>query len=68
MLFIIIALAISALYSGSMWLAVALWAWPRREMLKRPENDARRQEVQQHTFNLGLCFVLSLGFLGMIIA
>lgn len=61
---IIILLGISAAYSGGMWLYMFAVTWPLREMLKElPDN---RKEIADLTFRLGLCFILSLGFLGLI--
>lgn len=59
-----ILLGLSALYTGGMWLWIAITTWPLRHALKElPEN---RKEIADFTFRLGLCFVLSIGFLGLI--
>lgn len=66
MILIQILLALSALYCGGMWLFLAIRAWPRREVFRY--DTAARQELQSHTFHLGLCFILAAGFLGLILA
>jgi hypothetical protein len=48
-------LFVSALYCGAMWLLLCIRMWTRRE------------DHETITFRLGLCFVLSIGFLGLII-
>jgi hypothetical protein len=58
MTLIAIALLLSALYCGGMWLYVA-----RETMMGR--YDAMTAET--HTFYLGLCFILALGFLGLML-
>ena len=50
-----IALVVAALWCGGMWLFLA------RHGLKTGV------DVETETFHLGLCFVLALGFLGLIL-
>lgn len=52
---IIASLFLSALYCGGMWLVLAVQSW-------RTGVDFERE-----TFHLGLCFILSIGFAGLIL-
>jgi hypothetical protein len=58
MTLIIIALALSAIYSGGTYIYVYV-------MALRGLVEARDAEL--NTFHLGLCFILSVGFLGIIL-
>lgn len=65
MTLIIIALVVSAIYSGGMY----LWcfaAYARNLPAFRLDRDAS-EAMERHTFHLGLCFILSVGFLGLIL-
>jgi len=52
------ALILSALYTGGMWLVLAVRAFAGRIVVD--------SELEQHTFHLGLCFILSVGLLGLL--
>lgn len=58
MVIIIIALALSAIYSGATYLYVYFLAL-------RGQVDPVDAEL--NTFHLGLCFILAVGFLGLIL-
>jgi hypothetical protein len=62
---VVLALAASAIYCGGAWLWIAGKAWKSRVLLR--EFFSLRQEVAETTFRLGLCFVLSAGFLGLLL-
>jgi hypothetical protein len=49
-----IGLALAAVWSGGMWLYLAFHGY------------RYGADVERETFHLGLCFVLALGFLGLI--
>lgn len=49
-----ILLRLAAVYCGGMWLFLAYHAMRTGE------------DVETQTFHLGLCFILAVGFLGMI--
>lgn len=57
-----ILLAISAAYFGGMWLWMAGLSVFRRAQYDFPTLI----EIERQTFHLGLCFILSAGFLGLI--
>ena len=57
-----ILLGLSALYSGGMYLWVYAQALRVKSLLTPEQTDA----IERNTFHLGLCFILSLGFLGLI--
>lgn len=57
-----ILLGLVALYCGGMWLWMALVTWTRRRSL----DPAVAERIAEQTFRLGLCFVLAVGFLGVI--
>jgi hypothetical protein len=59
-----VLLALVALYCGGAWLFVAWSFWRVRK--KVVSADIRR-DVQTNTFHLGLCFILALGFLGLLL-
>lgn len=61
---IIVMLAMSALYCGATWLAMAVLSVLTRSNLR--SNEELRREFQAYTFQVGLCFILSAGFLGLI--
>lgn len=52
---ILILLGLSALYCGGMWLFLAV------------VSIRNRQNLENETFHLGLCFILSVGFLGLLL-
>ena len=56
MLLIKIALVFAALWCGGSWLFLAY------------VGIRKRVDVEQSTFRLGICFVLSVGFLGLILS
>jgi len=65
LLSIVVLLSLAAIYCGTMWLCLAISFWPHRHALQNsPET---RYELQQQTFHLGLCFILTIGFLGIIL-
>lgn len=49
-----IALALVAIYCGTMWLVLAVVSF------------RTGRDVETETFHLGLCFILAIGFLGLI--
>jgi hypothetical protein len=53
-----IALALAAAYSGGTYLHV-YWLALRGEV--------EHQQAELNTFHLGLCFILALGFLGLLL-
>lgn len=55
-----IALAVAALYSGGMWLWLLFIT-----KFNTVGNLEYRSAVELNTFHLGLCFVVSVGFLGV---
>jgi hypothetical protein len=57
-----ILLGLSALYSGGAYLWVYAAALRNRASLTPETADA----IERSTFHLGLCFILALGFLGLI--
>jgi len=57
--FVEILLALAAAYSAGMWLWLAGLSVTKRH-LYTPDQLV---EVEHQTFHLGLCFILSLGFL-----
>lgn len=59
---ITILLALSALYCGAMWLWLAGLSIVRRSQY----DQATLIEFERETFHLGLCFILSIGFLGLL--
>lgn len=59
MILIIISLAIPAGYCGYQWLFRAYQAATGKIVV-----DA---ELEEHTFHLGLCFILAAGFLGLLL-
>jgi hypothetical protein len=61
-------LALSAAYCGGAWLWVAVRFWRVKDIVRRADNAAEiRRDVQAATFHLGLCFILALGFLGLLL-
>lgn len=50
-----IALALAAFYSGGMYIALFL------------VSVLKRVDYERETFHLGLCFILAMGFLGLIV-
>ena len=62
---ICILLGLAALYGGGMWvwMFIALTRLGRENV---PERD--RAAIELFTFHLGLCFIIALGFLGVILA
>ena len=61
-LIIIALLLIVSLYCGGMWLWMAWIMLDDRGRLSR----ADLIEFERQTFHLGLCFILAIGFLGLI--
>lgn len=55
-------LSVVALYCGGMWLVCLAQVLKHGAAL----SDFDRGEIEQHSFHLGLCFILALGFLGLI--
>jgi hypothetical protein len=51
-----VLLAVSALYCAGMWVFLAIYA------------ARMRTNLETETFHLGLCFILSIGFLGLLLA
>jgi len=64
MIIIKILLAMSALYSGGMY-GYCLWV---SVMHSHSINYAERRDLSEYSFWLALCFILSLGFLGLILS
>lgn len=60
MTLIIILLAVAAAYCGGMWLYCLM-------QFLRGRIQAS-EEIEQHTFHLGLCLILASGFLGLILS
>lgn len=59
-----ILLALAACYCGGMYLFLAVTSFRYRAGYKvRPE---LADQIERYTFHLGLCFILALGFLGVI--
>lgn len=52
---ILVMLTLSALYCGGAWLFLAIHSF------------RTRVDVELYTFHLGLCFILSIGFLGVLL-
>lgn len=65
MLLIIAALALTALYTGGTWLVSLVTFLRNREAFAA--DDHANWQLETHTFHLGLCFVLAIGFLGLIL-
>lgn len=65
MLFIKIALIVSAAYAGGTWLAQLVGFLRNLDAYRASPDAAGRLEA--HTFHLGLCFILAIGFLGLIL-
>lgn len=63
MTIIIILLNLIALYTGGMWLYLGFQTTRRGIVLERDE----AWNYERHTFHLGLCCILALGFLGLIV-
>ena len=61
MLLIKILLAIAALYSGGMY----LWCWVQWIIYRHRYSVEAYSEMNRFSFQLALCFILSIGFLGM---
>lgn len=61
MLLILTLLTLVALYCGGMWL------WRSYNALTEAD-PAVLTWIEKHTFHLGLCFILAIGFLGLILA
>lgn len=61
-IFCTIALAVSAVYCGGMWLWLAVITG-----FNRAGDEGQRRAVATDTFHLGLCFVISVGFLGVLV-
>lgn len=59
MTLLVIALVVSAIYSGGSWLYRGFQAYTGRIIVD--------EELEAHTFHLGLCFILSIGFLGLLL-
>jgi hypothetical protein len=52
---ILYGLALAATYCGAMWLVLAVVSF------------RTGRDVERETFHLGLCFILAVGFLGLIL-
>ena len=65
MTIIVALLAVAAAYSGGMWLFTAVQSFRAREAYETRPDLADRIEL--YTFHLGLCFILALGFIGLIV-
>jgi hypothetical protein len=63
-----ILLTFTALYSGGMWLFLAYRSFTGTigNNTGKFGSRASADDVERYTFHLGLCFILSLGFLGLI--
>ncbi|AOR77214.1 hypothetical protein [Novosphingobium resinovorum] len=59
---LIAALLLAALYSGGMWLWIVVVMIQDRARLSR----ADLIEFERQAFHLGICFILALGFAGLI--
>jgi hypothetical protein len=59
---ITVLLAASAVYCGGMW----LWLCGVSIAKRRELGFDMLVEFERQTFHLGLCFILSIGFLGLI--
>lgn len=62
MFIIATVLTIIALYCGGAWLWLSHLAFKHRGTYV----DADLVEIERQTFHLGLCLILSIGFLGLI--
>lgn len=62
MLVIKTLLALTAIYCGGTWLWLSTGALRDRLGLTFERQDA----IERYTFHLGLCFILAVGFLGLI--
>lgn len=58
---IAIALGLAALYCAGMWLLYGYHGL--RGRLALTDGD----QIERHTFHLGLCFILAAGFLGLLL-
>lgn len=63
MIIIQIALALAAIYAGGAYAVVFANALKRRSELQWEEHMA----IELNTFHLGLCFIVALGFLGLMV-
>lgn len=57
-----LALIFAAAYCGGMWLYTA-FVWRRAGNVLTTREA--RQDVERYTFHLGLCFIIAIGFLGV---
>ena len=64
MVIIEIALALTALYCGGMWLYLSAQSIRHWDAYKASPEASDRLEL--YTFHLGLCFILAAGFLALI--
>lgn len=60
---ILFLLGATAGYSGVMWLWLAINGMKQRSRLTYEQ----LVEIERETFHLGLCFILSIGFLGLLL-
>lgn len=73
MIVILILLALSALYCAVNYaMAFMVGINLMRQMKGRsfpwpPEQQAMSNRIELYTFHLGLCFILSIGFLGLLL-
>lgn len=58
-----VLLALAALYCGAAWAYIVGSAL----MLQRRGAEYDQVQVENDTFHLGLCFILSIGFLGLML-
>jgi hypothetical protein len=65
MILITLMLTIAAAYTGGSWLWMAYQAYAGRASLRNDES--LRREVQDFTYHLGVCFILAVGFLGLLV-
>lgn len=56
------ALVLSALYCGGAWVWLCYLGIRNHSTL----TDTQHSELESGTFHLGLCFILSTGFLGLL--
>lgn len=65
MFLIQIALALTAIYCGGMWLYLAAYGLLHRDIYRH--NVEASDRMERFTFHLGLCFILAAGFLALIL-
>jgi hypothetical protein len=65
MLLIKILLGIAAAYSGGMYAVQFIGFFRHYEAFQLEPGAA--EAMERHTFHLGLCFILAVGFLGLLL-